>query len=55
VMTLIQVRRLFGRGLSYVDAQLLASTLLTVGAQLWTRDKRLTATASALGLAVRPH
>jgi predicted nucleic acid-binding protein len=55
VMTLIQVRRLFGRGIGYVDAQLLASTVLTAGAQLWTRDKRLAATASALGLAAPPH
>jgi predicted nucleic acid-binding protein len=55
VMTLIETRRLFGRGIGYVDAQLLASTLLTAGAQLWTRDKRLAGTASALGLAPQPH
>ncbi len=51
VMTLIETRRLFGRGIGYVDAQLLAATLLTDGAALWTRDKRLASAASDLGLA----
>ncbi len=51
VMTLIETRRLFGLGIGYVDAHLLAATLLTDGARLWTRDRRLAATASDLGLA----
>jgi predicted nucleic acid-binding protein len=50
VMALVESRQLFGVGIGYVDAHLLASTLLTSGARLWTRDKRLAATASTLGL-----
>lgn len=45
VLTLITDRQLFGRGISYVDAHLLAATMLTSGARLWTRDKRLAAVA----------
>ncbi len=41
---------LFGRGVGYVDAHLLASTALTVGTKLWTRDKRLRGVAAMLGL-----
>ncbi len=51
VMHLVEERHLHGRGLSFVDAHLLASTLLTSGARLWTRDKRLLKTADALGIA----
>ncbi len=51
VMTVIEGRRLSGRGIGYVDAHLLASTMLTADARLWTRDKRLAATAADLGLA----
>lgn len=50
VMALVSRRRLFGRGLSLVDAQLLASTLITPGASLWTRDKRLAVVADELGV-----
>ncbi|MCH1999619.1 VapC toxin family PIN domain ribonuclease, partial [Achromobacter xylosoxidans] len=46
--------RLFGKGIGYVDLHLLASTRLTPGAALWTRDKRLQALATTLGLAVDP-
>ncbi len=48
VMTLIDHHRLFGFGIGYVDAHLLASTRLSAGAQLWTRDKRLRAMAVRL-------
>ena len=44
-------RHLFGLGIGYVDAHLLAATMLTTGAKLWTRDKRLAATAAQHGLA----
>jgi predicted nucleic acid-binding protein len=43
--------RLFGTGLGYVDAHLLAAVRLTGGAALWTRDKRLRHAAERLGLA----
>jgi len=40
VLTLIDNQHLFGLGLGYVDAHLLARTLLTAGSRPWTRDKR---------------
>ena len=43
---------LFGRGLGYVDAHLLAAARLTAGTELWTKDKRLHGVAVELGLAV---
>jgi predicted nucleic acid-binding protein len=51
VMQLIEHHRLFGSGIGYVDAHLLASTLLTEDARLWTREKRLAAVAARLGIA----
>jgi len=51
VLTLIDNHRLFGLGIGYVDAHLLAATMLTTGARLWTRDKRLAAVADQLRLA----
>ena len=50
-MTLAETRHLFGLGIGYVDAHLLAATLLTTDASLWTRDKRLAAVATRHGLA----
>jgi len=51
VMFFVDERQLFGRGLSLVDAHLLASVTLTPQARLWTRDKKLEAFAKQLGLA----
>ena len=51
VLTLIEKRHLFGLGIGYVDAQLLAATLLTSDARLWTRDERLATIALRHGLA----
>lgn len=51
VMTLIDRHRLSGLGIGYVDAHLLASTKLGADARLWTRDKRLRATAAQLEVA----
>lgn len=50
VLGYIELHRLYGRGLSYVDACLLASTRLTPGSRLWTRDRRLADVAEQLGL-----
>lgn len=47
VLDLIQARRMWGRGLGWVDAHLLASTLLS-GCRLWTLDARLAAAAREL-------
>jgi predicted nucleic acid-binding protein len=49
VLKLIDDRHLFGVGIGYVDAHLLASTLLA-GARLWTRDKKLSAVAEECGV-----
>ena len=51
VLQLIGEKRLFGTGIGYTDAHLLASVLLTPGASLWTRDKRLRVVAYRLGIA----
>lgn len=44
-------QRLFGTGIGYVDAHLLAATLLTPETTLWTRDRRLKEAAERLGVA----
>jgi predicted nucleic acid-binding protein len=46
----IDSRGLFGLGIGYVDAHLLAAVQLTAGAKLWTRDRRLQTVAARLGL-----
>ena len=51
VLTLIEGRRLYSRGIGYMDVHLLAAAALTPGARLWTRDQRLHSAALALGLA----
>jgi predicted nucleic acid-binding protein len=50
VLHFIDRELLFGRGIGYVDAHLLAAARLTAGATLWTRDRRLQAVAAELGL-----
>jgi predicted nucleic acid-binding protein len=50
VRHLIESRRLYGRGIGLVDAQLLASAILTPDARLWTRDRRLGVVARDLNL-----
>jgi predicted nucleic acid-binding protein len=51
VNKLIENKRLMGRGIGLVDAHLLASTLLSHSAKLWTRDKKLRSIAVELGVA----
>jgi predicted nucleic acid-binding protein len=56
VRKLIEDYRLFGTGIGYVDAHLVAAAKLTPDTLIWTRDHRLAATTSRLGLATRlPH
>jgi predicted nucleic acid-binding protein len=50
VLHFIHEEAIFGRGIGYVDAHLLASIRLTPGTSLWTRDKRLRDVANRLGL-----
>jgi predicted nucleic acid-binding protein len=53
VMELIEREKLYGFGCGLVDMALLASTLITPGADLWTLDKRLADLASRFGAAYR--
>lgn len=55
VLYFIKRHTLFGCGIGYVDAHLLAAAQLTAGAALWTIDKRLHGVAAKLGLAFTQH
>ena len=55
VRELVDQQELFSLGIGYVDAQLLAATMLTADAALWTRDRRLHAAAQRLGVAFAPR
>jgi predicted nucleic acid-binding protein len=54
VMDLIERESLFSLGCGLVDMVLLASTLITLGATLWTLDKRLVDLAGRFGVAHQP-
>ena len=54
VIAFIERERLFGLGCGLIDLQLLASTLLTQGAELWSTDKRLCALAERFGVLHQP-
>lgn len=51
VMAMIEWMKLFGTGIGYVDAHLLAATKHQPLRALWTRDKRLKEQAERLGIA----
>jgi predicted nucleic acid-binding protein len=55
VLAMVTARRLHGRGLSLVDAHLLASAHLTPECRIWTRDKRLGVAAAAVSVAWSPR
>lgn len=54
VIDFIERERLYGRGCGLVDMCLLASTLITPDAKLWTLDKRLAEIASQFGAGFQP-
>ncbi len=54
VMTFIESEKLYGLGCGLVDLTLLASTLITPGARLWTLDKRLAELAEKFGVSHFP-
>lgn len=54
VMAFVEREHLFGLGCGLVDLTLLASTLMTPGAKLWTLDKRLAALAERFNISHRP-
>jgi predicted nucleic acid-binding protein len=51
VLRFIEVHLLFGTGIGYIDAHLLAALVLTPGTLIWTRDRQLLGAANKLGLA----
>lgn len=54
VMAFIEREKLYGLGCGLVDMTLLASTLITPGAELWTLDKRLADLAERFAIVHRP-
>jgi predicted nucleic acid-binding protein len=54
ILSFVDGRKVHGTGIGYVDTHLLASTLLTPGGKLWTRDKRLKEQAERLGVSFTP-
>jgi predicted nucleic acid-binding protein len=52
VLRFLETHRLYGRGLGWVDAHILASALLT-GCTLWTLDQALRRAAAGLGIALQ--
>jgi predicted nucleic acid-binding protein len=52
VARMIENLELYGTGIGYVDAHLLATSILIENAKLWTRDKRLLSVAQQLGIAL---
>ncbi len=50
VIAFVERERLFGMGCGLVDMQLLASTMMTPGVELWTLDKRLSVLAERFGV-----
>jgi predicted nucleic acid-binding protein len=53
VRHLIESEKLFGRGIGYVDAHLIAAVKLAPGTMLWTRDKRFKTILDGLGLSAQ--
>ncbi len=54
VRDFIEREALFGLGCGLIDLTLLASTLISPRAQLWTLDKRLTSLAARFGVCFAP-
>ena len=54
VRALVDDRRLYSRGIGYVDISLIASCLLEPGSRIWTGDNRLSTLASELSIRFEP-
>ena len=54
LMDFIERENLYGQGCGMVDIILLASTLITPGAELWTMDKRLSSLSEKFGVIYCP-
>jgi len=48
---MIEAHTLYSRGIGLIDAHLIASCLIDPPTLLWTKDKRLSEIAEALGIA----
>jgi len=55
ILHFIDRYELFGRGIGYIDAHLLAAVQFTPGAYLWTSDNKLHEVADELNLAMKPN
>ena len=55
VMDFIEREKLYGQGCGIVDMILLASTLITPGAELWTLEKRLSSLSEKFGVMYYPR
>jgi predicted nucleic acid-binding protein len=55
VMAFVEREQLYGLGCGLIDIALLASTLITPDAWLWTLDKRLANLAARFGVEYLPH
>jgi hypothetical protein len=55
MLDFIEQNGLYGVGIGYIDAHLLAATRLAPGTTLWTRDKRLLSVSARLGVAEKIH
>ncbi len=55
LLRLIEQQHLYGTGIGYVDAQLLAASKLTPDTALWTADKQLATLATHLGVGFAPQ
>ena len=53
IMAFVEREALYGQGCGLVDLGLLASTMLTPGARLWTLDRRLALLADRFGVGHR--
>ena len=55
VLAFVERHVLFGRGIGWVDAHLLVSTVLAGGTTLWRRDRKSGRVAGYPGLGALPH
>ena len=55
VMDFVEREKIYGQGCGIVDMILLASTLITPGAELWTLDKRLSSLSEKFGVMYYPR
>ena len=55
VTRLVEENRLYGLGIDWVDAHLLASSMLVNDVLLWTHDRRLNTVAARFGRAAALH